>query len=1105
MSPRQQSAGYTDIEKTSDEPGNEGEDIERPLEEPKINASDLPGARKARAQANIGTGGREETSRFFGIPKYSSGGKGGLGDYSEIYPEDPYGAEVGENARVWRVYLDESGQFDDDMIQGFRDTLDVHLVFAALFSAVVTTFVAQTSQALQPDYGRISAAILLELVALQRARSPDDVPSAGVDLDSLSATTGDVWVNALWFTTLGLSLATVLIAVLVKQWLQEYVKTPSGPPRDRALIRHMRYKELVRWKVPFIISLIPVLLHISLALFLAGLIVFLYALSLPITWTVAALTGVTYLFYLWTHALAVVHWQCSYRTPVTHAVRDLLRRLVTAYYGLKPTRLVSRIRRWPAALVPLAQVIARWLMRKRVTLYALWAHPRSTISLVWLRLKNVFTSDSALLRPPKFAGQEEVAAIRMQGDRLDQPILDMMFDSLTWLYTNSTNLSARNIISEACAGWPSPLALDSKTEAWRMGLGAVLPSTLHEVTAPGKLDDERGCLGFERWARSLCCIAWEPFGLITERHGGFMPLFGRNLVTHEDWNVVAEKMRKASDTLWMNQQLVSRLLCLRLFYPAQASRRYNRHIPAPDDLLREVRQIVLNRDTRLAPAVWHLLLDYACRRMPAEPTILLQKPTALQAMSVGGYPSRHPLTDEDMVEIQLWLKDVLLLAQAHSVSTTTRDGKSRTSLYRACEGPATLQEACDYHSPVKQRLTDYLCLVLLGNDFTRARIGHWPQALAQLAEYLRCADLPIPKWFADACWAELQSLAPQFHRQVCRVFHDSAGSVDNFQGYDIVYAFIDDVRRNFETIFVLYEAARYDAVGDPEILHSQATIPHRSRRILRSVYTAREDEELNTVELPIRCAALILELALARTVDTEMTLLLERAMLIILKNRLLDYVRRARHAIHRHLVQDIITRYIDAVLAERNAMYRDIRPSLSEETIQWMASMCEPAHPRHASELVRYEAALRRLYSDTEAEDSEVWHRTLISSIAEVHLANATRGRPWVVLNRYRSLDRFAQLFDGEPCDHPECPGHALFVYVNVEWLFEQGIRPAGYPDNLDYGPYAIEFSELDKMLEEADTESREGFMKHIWESASAWSNVWRPSRQQEPDSQQQV
>ena len=50
-------------------------------------------------------------------------------DYREIYPDDPYGAEAGQNARVWRVYLDETEQFDNDMIQGFRDTLDVHLVF----------------------------------------------------------------------------------------------------------------------------------------------------------------------------------------------------------------------------------------------------------------------------------------------------------------------------------------------------------------------------------------------------------------------------------------------------------------------------------------------------------------------------------------------------------------------------------------------------------------------------------------------------------------------------------------------------------------------------------------------------------------------------------------------------------------------------------------------------------------------------------------------------------------------------------------------------------------------------------------------------------------
>ncbi|KAL1737762.1 hypothetical protein HDZ31DRAFT_51848, partial [Schizophyllum fasciatum] len=158
-------------------------------------------------------------------------------DYKELYPDDPYGAEAGENARVWRVYLDESAEFDSDMLRGYRDSLDVHLVFAALFSAVVTTFVVQTSQALQTDYGRIASALLLELVALQRAGSSNNVPSARVDLEMRSFSSNDVIINALFFASLSLSLSTTLVAVLLKQWLAEYSTVPPGSPRDRALIR----------------------------------------------------------------------------------------------------------------------------------------------------------------------------------------------------------------------------------------------------------------------------------------------------------------------------------------------------------------------------------------------------------------------------------------------------------------------------------------------------------------------------------------------------------------------------------------------------------------------------------------------------------------------------------------------------------------------------------------------------------------------------------------------------------------------------------------------------------------------------------------------------
>ncbi|KAK0462083.1 uncharacterized protein EV420DRAFT_1528836, partial [Desarmillaria tabescens] len=52
------------------------------------------------------------------------------------------------------------------MIGESRDSVDVLLVFAGLFSGVVTTFVSQTSQSLQADYPQISAALIFEMVLI---------------------------------------------------------------------------------------------------------------------------------------------------------------------------------------------------------------------------------------------------------------------------------------------------------------------------------------------------------------------------------------------------------------------------------------------------------------------------------------------------------------------------------------------------------------------------------------------------------------------------------------------------------------------------------------------------------------------------------------------------------------------------------------------------------------------------------------------------------------------------------------------------------------------------------------------------------------------------
>ncbi|KAF8918457.1 hypothetical protein CPB85DRAFT_1468941 [Mucidula mucida] len=45
---------------------------------------------------------------------------------------------------------------------------------------------------------------------------------------SFRAKSGDLWVNGLWFTSLVLSLTTTLIAVLTKQWINEYMILPPA-------------------------------------------------------------------------------------------------------------------------------------------------------------------------------------------------------------------------------------------------------------------------------------------------------------------------------------------------------------------------------------------------------------------------------------------------------------------------------------------------------------------------------------------------------------------------------------------------------------------------------------------------------------------------------------------------------------------------------------------------------------------------------------------------------------------------------------------------------------------------------------------------------------
>ncbi|KAK0498763.1 hypothetical protein EDD18DRAFT_1070521, partial [Armillaria luteobubalina] len=214
-------------------------------------------------------------------------------NYEEKYPEDHLYEETAPNARVWRTYVDESTDYDARMVGESRDSVDVLLVFADLFSAVVTTLAPQTSQSLQADYNQVSTALLFEIVLIQRAvangSSVDSVPVSPLNPYTMfTPATTDLWVNGLWFMSLFLSLSTALVAVLVKQWLHHYLALPSGTPRERSHVRQYRYGGFQTWHVLVIIGLLPVLMHLALGIFFVGLVIFLVSLRPGLSWFIGA-------------------------------------------------------------------------------------------------------------------------------------------------------------------------------------------------------------------------------------------------------------------------------------------------------------------------------------------------------------------------------------------------------------------------------------------------------------------------------------------------------------------------------------------------------------------------------------------------------------------------------------------------------------------------------------------------------------------------------------------------------------------------------------------------------------------------------------------------
>ncbi|KAG8694828.1 hypothetical protein FRC08_008234, partial [Ceratobasidium sp. 394] len=247
-------------------------------------------------------------------------------------PLDDPGAQMSREARVWRTYVRETDRRDKEMVEGRNNSLDVLLIFAALFSAVSTAFIVESLGDLKPDPAGSSAQTLLvvsqTLAAISNGQ-PVTLQDPGMsDSATFSPSRASVVVNVLWLMSLSLSIAVSLVAMLAKEWCYKFMSRRSGQIYEQARRRQQRWNGIEKWKMAEVLAYLPGVMHLALWLFATGMCVYLWDINVNVATPVIVVSVSATLVYACATILPAVDDFCPYSTPATTAATRIIRELV---------------------------------------------------------------------------------------------------------------------------------------------------------------------------------------------------------------------------------------------------------------------------------------------------------------------------------------------------------------------------------------------------------------------------------------------------------------------------------------------------------------------------------------------------------------------------------------------------------------------------------------------------------------------------------------------------------------------------------------------------------------------------------------------------------
>ncbi|KAF7795414.1 hypothetical protein EIP86_006572 [Pleurotus ostreatoroseus] len=229
---------------------------------------------------------------------------------------------------------------DEEKVKDCTEDVDALLVFAGLYSAVLTAFLIESYKTLQAD----PVQDYLRQIAFQTSSYTLTNGYLNATLSSqpppFQAPESAIRVNVCWFASLILSLTSASFGILVKQWLREFLAIPYISPQERIRIRDARVQGLGTWKLFEIASFLPALLQISLALFFVGLCFFTAAVHPSIGTTTSFLVCCWAFVFCLSVIAPLVSPRCPYKTTALKAALRHARPYIRSLLQSVPSQLV---------------------------------------------------------------------------------------------------------------------------------------------------------------------------------------------------------------------------------------------------------------------------------------------------------------------------------------------------------------------------------------------------------------------------------------------------------------------------------------------------------------------------------------------------------------------------------------------------------------------------------------------------------------------------------------------------------------------------------------------------------------------------------------------